>query len=396
MPKFILHDLSYSFNKDNPFADDNNKQRLNVLRQMVNNSLAIDIDDVDKNVNYCNLKEDITQLYGNDCDNNITDTPMIDDIKDVVEQLPQLKYFNVWCSQYQRKLNIVNDEMKTTQETNDEDTKEEEQEAINIEQDNTFEGVIPIQPMKFDYSKTGGLTNYDITTDKPLTYDDIRKLTVNIARSKLKSTVEKSEQILNLEKEKRKELMNNIQKYKNINAIGVLIEDNIQEMNLGQLEHTLEYCEKLYQSQKLKEVIKRGANFGSLITSTIFPNGIKIGKTKQVNFKGTAKTIIDNIFDTQTTIGVAFQNIIDKHHWNITDEVVLMLSVGEMFISSIKIDNVEQQPTDDKQNETTTRQPMVEGHWNSEAKGPLVIEEYETDSVEQSETNDEYSSEEDD
>ena len=83
MPKFILHDLSYSFNKDNPFADDNNKQRLNVLRQMVNNSLAIDIDDVDKNVNYCNLKEDITQLYGNDCDNNITDTPMIDDIKEI-------------------------------------------------------------------------------------------------------------------------------------------------------------------------------------------------------------------------------------------------------------------------------------------------------------------------
>ena len=388
MPKFILHDLSYSFNKDNPFADDNNKQRLNVLRQMVNNSLAIDIDDVDKNVNYCNLKEDITQLYGNDCDNNITDTPMIDDIKDVIEQLPQLKYFNVWCSQYQRKLNIVNEEMETTQETNDEDTKEEDQKAIdqnNIEQDNTFEGVIPIQPMKFDYSKTGGLTNYDITTDKPLTYDDIRKLTVNIARSKLKSTVEKSEQILNLEKEKRKELMNNIQKYKNINAIGVLIEDNIQEMNLGQLEHTLEYCEKLYQSQKLKEVIKRGANFGSLITSTIFPNGIKIGKTKQVNFKGTAKTIIDNIFDTQTTIGVAFQNIIDKHHWNITDEVVLMLSVGEMFISSIKIDNVEQETKqEDKQNEPIQKQQ-------------LVIEEYETDdSVEQSEINDEYNSEEDD
>ena len=390
MPKFILHDLSYSFNKDNPFADDNNKQRLNVLRQMVNNSLVINIDDVDKNINYCNLKEDITQLYGDDCNNNITDIFMINDIKDVVEQLPQLKYFNVWCSQYQRKLNN-SDEMTTTQES----TKKENQEVNNtnptgsaldqnnIEQDNTFEGVIPIQPMKFDYSKTGGLTNYDITTDKPLTYDEIRKLTVNIARSKLKSTVEKSEQILNLEKEKRKELMNNIQKYKNINAIGVLIEDNIQEMNLGQLEHTLEYCEKLYQSQKLKEVIKRGANFGSLITSTIFPNGIKIGKTKQVNFKGTAKTIIDSVFDTQTTIGVAFQNIIDKHHWNITDEVVLMLSVGEMFISSIKIDNVEQQPTDDKQNETTTKQP-------------LVIEEYETDDgVEQSETDDEYNSEED-
>ena len=225
MPKFILHDLAYSFNKDNPFPDDNNKQRLNILRQMVKNSLAIDIDEVDKDINYCRLKEDITQLYGEDCDNEITNTPMIDDVKDVVEQLPQLKYFNSWCSQYQRKLSIIdnNANQMGTDEANQVGTDEENQTRTNeangmriLGDDNTFEGVIPIQPMKFDYSKTNGLTNYDITTDKPLSYDEIRKLTVNIARSKLKTTVEKSEQILTLEKEKRKELMNNIQKYKNI------------------------------------------------------------------------------------------------------------------------------------------------------------------------------------
>ena len=368
MPKFILHDLSFSFNKDNPFPDDNNKQRLNILRNMVESNLAVDIDAVDKNINYYNLKEGLEQLYGENT-KDITNTTMIDDIKDVVEQLPQLKYFNTWCSQYVRKGPIIGGQ-EDVADTNSEQTDEQTTASpthtftpIVDQDDNTFEGVIPIQPMKFDYSKTDGLTNYDITTDKPLAYEDVRKLTVNMARSKLKTTVEKSEQIINLEKAKRKEIMNNIQKYRNINAIGVLIEDNIQDMNLSQLEHTLEYCEKLYQSQKLKEVIKRGANFGSLITSTIFPNGIKIGKTKKINFKGTTKTIIENIFDTQSTIGVAFQNIIDKHHWNITDEVVLMLSVGEMFISSLKIETVE---------ESTKPSPPPS------PPPPMIVEEYDS------------------
>lgn len=375
MPKFVLHDLSFSFNKDNPFPDDNNKQRLNILRNMVENNLVIDLNNVDKTINYINLKEGLYQLYGNDNTSDITELIMIDDIKDVIEHIQQFKYFNSWCSQFQRKGVIIGGEQ--TIETQEEQTQQEtEQEPTTFkpivnQDDNNFEGIIPIQPMKFDYSKTNGLTNYDITTDKPLPYEEVRKLTVNIARSKLKTTVEKSEQIINLEKEKRKEIMNNIQKYRNINAIGVMVEDNIQEMNLSQLEHTLEYCEKLYQSQKLKEVIKRGANFGSLISSTVFPNGIKIGKTKRINFKGTAKTIIENIFDTQSTIGVAFQNIIEKHHWNITDEVVLMLSIGEMFVSSIKIDNVDQTNNEDKQEEPQQT--------NIQSK-PIVIEEYESTS----------------
>ena len=376
MPKFVLHDLSFSFNKDNPFPDDNNKQRLNILRNMVENNLVIDLNNVDKTINYINLKEGLDQLYGNDNTSDITELIMIDDIKDVIEHIQQFKYFNSWCSQFQRKGVIIGGEQTiiTQEEQTQQETEQQEPttfKPIVNQDDNNFEGIIPIQPMKFDYSKTNGLTNYDITTDKPLPYEEVRKLTVNIARSKLKTTVEKSEQIINLEKEKRKEIMNNIQKYRNINAIGVMVEDNIQEMNLSQLEHTLEYCEKLYQSQKLKEVIKRGANFGSLISSTIFPNGIKIGKTKRINFKGTAKTIIENIFDTQSTIGVAFQNIIEKHHWNITDEVVLMLSIGEMFVSSIKIDNIDQTNNDDKQEEPQQT--------NIQSK-PIVIEEYESTS----------------
>ena len=367
MPKNLFNDLSYSFNYDNPFPEDNNKSKLNILKKLIKQKLSIDFDDIDKDIKYYELNPSIQQLYGDDTkEKNITELSLIDDIKTVVTQIPELKYFNNWVSQFSYNTNTIiggNDE-----DNNEEDADEQQEELTNEEEiakqvedkllpeETHWESIIPIQASKFDYSKTNGLTNYDITSEKPLSYEDIRKLTVNIARSKLKSTVEKSEQVITLEREKRKQLMNNIQKYRNINAIGVLVEDNIQDMNLSQLEHTLTHCEKLYQSQKLKEVIKRGANFGSLIAGTVFPDGIKIGKSKKIRMKGAAKTIIENIFDTQSTIGVAFQNIVDKHNWNITDEAVLMLSMGEMFISSIKVENTDQTQENQQDNNINNNQ----------------------------------------
>lgn len=364
-----FYDIAYSFSSDNPFPNDTGKQKLNTLRKMVKQNLSIDFGEIEQLIKFYDLNDNITQLYGvEDKTKPITETFMFNDIKNVVQTIPQLKYFNHWVDQfnaipdpYDKSNNISGgnkddnqaEQEQTTQiEQSKEQPKEEQKPSLlsklkqstDLLPDETkWASVIPITPSKFDYSKTGGLTNYDITNENPLTYEDIRKLTVNIARSKLKNIVEKSEQVLALEKAKRKELMANIQKYKNIKAIGVMVEDNIQEMNLDQLEHTLNHCEHLFQSQKLKEMIKRGANFGSLLTSTVFPNGIKVGN-KRIKMKGAAKTIIDNIFDSQSTIGVAFQNIVEKHHWSITDEMVLTLSLGEMFISNIGVEKIEPEP----------------------------------------------------
>lgn len=405
MPKVLFNDLSYSFNYDNPFPEDNNKSKLNILKKLIKQKLSIDFDYIDKDIKYYELNPGIQQLYGDDTkEKNITELSLIDDIKTVVKQIPELKYFNTWVSQYSYNTNdvIVGGEQATEEEEDEEqqnDNNNEEDIVKQVEdkllpEETHWESIIPIQASKFDYSKTNGLTNYDITSEKPLSYEEIRKLSVNIARSKLKSTIEKSEQVITLEREKRKQLMNNIQKYRNINAIGVMVEDNIQDMNLSQLEHTLNHCEKLYQSQKLKEVIKRGANFGSLIAGTVFPDGIKIGKTKKVKIKGAAKTIIENIFDTQSTIGVAFQNIVDKHNWNITDEAVLMLSMGEMFISSIKVEDTAKQeeqnnntPIGFKQNYTTPitnakiaidndKKDIKEEHIDKKLDSENVLEEY--------------------
>lgn len=382
-----FYDIAYNFNYDNPFPNDSSKQKLNTLKKMVKQNLAISFDDIDTVIKFYDLNTDITQLYNmDDKKTPITDTLMFNDIKQVIMSIPELKYFNSWVDKY----NTIQEPIMSGGDVQEEEPKEDDDKEIEIEkkkpvfelpqEETKWETVIPITPTKFDYSKTGGLTNYDITNEKPLSYEDIRKLTVNIARSKLKNIVEKSEQVLALEKAKRKELMNNIQKYKNIKVIGAMVEDNIQEMNLDQLEHTLNHCEHLFQTQKLKEMIKRGANFGTLLTSTVFPNGIKIGKDKRIKTKGALKTVIDSVFDSQSTIGVAFQNIVEKHNWNITDEMVLMLSVGEMLISNIKVEKIE-----DEQNKQipeynyTTSTPTQKTDNQTEYNNSSAEEEYITD-----------------
>lgn len=360
-----FYDIAYMFSSDNPFPDDASKQKLNVLKKTVKQNLAINFDEMDTIIKFYDLNDGITQLYNvSDKMKPLTETFMFNDIKQVVITLPELRYFNTWVDKYQElpepsasaslsggsKPIVPTPKLSLKKPATEEEHKQEN----NIPDETKWESVIPITPSKFDYSKTNGLTNYDITNEKPLSYEDIRKLTVNIARSKLKNIVEKSEQVLALEKAKRKELMNNIQKYKNIRVIGAMVEDNIQEMNLDQLEHTLNHCEHLFQTQKLKEMIKRGANFGSLLTSTVFPDGIKVGKTKRIKTKGAVKTIIDSVFDSQSTVGVAFQNIVEKHNWNITDEMVLMLSLGEMLISNIKVEKIEPTPEEDPNVKTHT------------------------------------------
>ncbi len=367
----IFYDIAFSFNYDNPFPDDGGKIKLNNLKKIIKQSLTINIDNIINDIKFYDLNPVIQKIYNEEREKPINETFMINDIKSIILGIPQLKYFNSWVDQYsflpepnnlnqQTQQTGGNNEEITTNETNNETNNETEDKKQNKQieppEDQKLESIIPINSFKFDYSKTAGLTNYDITSEKPLSYEDIRKLTVNIARSKLKNTIEKSEQVLALEKEKRKQLMANIQKYKNIKVIGIMVEDDIQNMNLDQLEHTLTTCEKLFQNQKLKEMIKRGANFGSLLTSTIFPNGIKIGKNKRIKTKGAMKTIIDNVFDSQSTIGVAFQNIVEKHNWNITDEMVLMLSLGEMLISNIKVEQTNEEQPEDKNNKQQTPQ----------------------------------------
>ena len=357
----LFHELAYSFNHDNPFINDTGNKKLTTLKENMHKLMKIDFSTMEDYIKYYDLVPDLTQLYGdNTKKKKIYETMMINDFKDIISSFPQFKSFNSYLDQYgyigDSKDNMTggneeNNKVEELDEVNtDEENEEQEQKPLIPSEDIKYESIIPISPMKFDYKKTGGLTNYNITSDKPLSYDEIRKLTVNIARSKLKTTVEKSEQVLALERAKRKELMNNIQKYKNIKAIGVLVEDNIQDMSLSQLEHTLNTCEKLFQSQKLKETIKRGSNFGGLVFDTLFPEGVKVSKNKRIRPKGIGKVVIDSIFDSQSTIGVAFQNIVDKHNWNITDEAVLMLSIGEMFISNLNVETIEEEPPKKQEN----------------------------------------------
>ncbi len=348
-----LNDLAFSFRYDNPFENDSDTSRKNALISALKNVFRYNIEDECNKINFKNLKPKIRYLYGCE-DSDITKTPMFSDIKDVANSVQELSGLNSWCRKFSPSIPVpMIDNEQQEYEYDEYQTEQQDTRPIDRQPEyQEFGNVIPNIPYKYDYSKTAGLTNYDFSSSKLLSYEDIRQLTINIARSKNVMTIKKDENILALEKKKRDEMVKDIIKYKNIKKIAALVADDISSMDLTQLSNCLEQCKTAYEKEKLIETFKRGCNFGTTIFGSVFPSGIKVGKDKRIKTKGIIKTITNSVFDTQSAIGIAFQNIIDKHHWKISDEAVLLLSLGEMVVSNIEIEKIE--PTENINNEIIT------------------------------------------
>ena len=63
------------------------------------------------------------------------------------------------------------------------------------------------------YKSTDDITTYDFTPGKQLTYNDLCKLTIAIARSQLSETVKKDENILFIEEREKDRIRKNLEKY---------------------------------------------------------------------------------------------------------------------------------------------------------------------------------------
>ena len=206
-------------------------------------------------------------------------------------------------------------------------------------EDKTYEDFIPLMPNKFSYSSSIS-TNYDISTDKSISYDDLRKLTINIARSKLIPEIVRDETVVALEQEKKKNLVQEITRYREVRAIGMMNDSDLNEMTLPQLEACLEQCKKLHENFKTLELFKRGFGCGGLLYDMIFPDGIPVSKTKRLCFKGVGKEILSTLFDPHTPVGLAFSNILQKHNIHVSDELVTLVAFASICVSKIKVEDV--------------------------------------------------------
>ncbi|GHU18079.1 hypothetical protein FACS189472_05860 [Alphaproteobacteria bacterium] len=93
------------------------------------------------------------------------------------------------------------------------------------------------------FSNVSSSTTYDISNDRMLSYEELQKLTLTIARQQLTPGTQRDETVLALEKEKRRNLINEITEFKNVKKINPFIEDDLQSMSIDQLETVRDRCE---------------------------------------------------------------------------------------------------------------------------------------------------------
>ena len=183
----------------------------------------------------------------------------------------------------------------------------------------------------------GSGTLYDMYSEKQVTWDELGQITVNIARVMLNPKQKQDTTLLELENEERRQLINAIQEFKNVTVISPYIEDDLGKMTIEQLKTLREKCEKLHAQFKINEVLKSGFNVCSMAYDTLFPEGIPISKTKRLQFGGIGEELKNKLLDNTKTIGFGFSRFLQKYDINVTDEITILVAIGEVLASKAKV-----------------------------------------------------------
>lgn len=348
MDKF--RDVAYSFEYDNPFENDSQRILCNHLITLIGqNSSIFRLDDYINKVLYASVNTKLKGLYGRRIDGNILTNPIANDVKDFLkdfkDDLPD--DLKKWIGE-KVEVTPVEEEDEAEEETKEETTENNAQANAQTTSEGNAQAndIVKLDKNKYAYSMTDGITNYDISAEKLLGLSQVRELSINIARSLLVKNIQVDVEVQKLETKRRKELIVQIQKYKNIKKIAALLDDDIIDMSIDQLEICLEQCKKYHETFKLQEVIKSSFNGGKLVLNAFLPNGIKIGK-KRIKLDGIADELIGTLFDSTSVIGKSFDNLAQKYNFHINDDALVLLKIGETIIKGIKIENVEDEPKDD-------------------------------------------------
>lgn len=338
-----LYDIRFAFKFDNPFPNDPNKEYLKELRKYLaaNQNTFTEVNYLTDS-RYLTICPDTKQLFGEEVEStNYLSNPLSSYVKEFVLSTNGVsneikKWANEKTSSKPKQITITDEQEQDLNDAQISNISGEEQK---------YEDFIPIMPNKFSYPSTSSITNYDISTDKSISFEDLRKLTINIARSKLVPEIVRDETVVALEQEKKKNLIQQITRYRNVRAIAAMDDSDLNEMNLSQLEACLEQCVKYHENFKTLELFKRGFGCGGVLYDMIFPDGIPISKTKRLCFKGVGKEILSTLFDPHTSVGLAFSNILQKHNIHVSDELLTLIAFAGICVSKVKVEEVK--PSDD-------------------------------------------------
>ena len=345
-----LYDLRFAYKFDNPFPDDPNREKLKKLQKY----LAANQDKFTE-INYLNDSRYLTicpetkQLFGQKVEPGIVDVsnnPISNYVKEFIGGLDVISTeMKQWAAvkNAPKQSSVAVASADAGNASNDE--YDDDAGPDNSIDGGAYNDYIPLMPNKYQYASTLSITNYDISSDKSISYEDLRKLTINIARSRLVPEIAKDEMVIKLEQEKRKQLIQQIMRYRNVRAIAALDDSDLSEKNIAELEQCLEQCIKYQENFKTLELFKRGFSVGGVAYDMFFPEGIPVSKTKRLKFNGVGKEILSTLFDPHTSVGLAFSNILQKHNIHVSDELLTLVAFAGICVSKVKVETVE--PEDD-------------------------------------------------
>jgi hypothetical protein len=351
-------DFRFRYQTDNPFTGEAAKEQKAILINYLNNH-ADEFKDVDTYNDYhfamlVATKHDnkIKNFYGLKIHNDEKDNnyALPKDLKNRIQSTllkissisPKLK---AWASERDPAEEAGNEQQEEQEAAGDQQTIQPvaPSNATPGNDANSFDNFqpIPIIPSKMVYSKSSfSLTTYDATTDRCISFDELQKLTCNLARSRLTVENNRDEAVVKMEEEKRKELIREIVSYREVSAISAnMTETDISDMTIQQLEACRDQCKKYFEHFKTVEVFKRGSVVVGTLYDTIFPNGIPISKKKKIRLDGVGTELTEVLFDTRSTTGRAFSELLSKYNFAVSNEMLLGIVIVSSILKKVKIED---------------------------------------------------------
>ena len=185
-------------------------------------------------------------------------------------------------------------------------------------------------------------TTYNLTPSKALSYKELCYLCENIARTKLITNIAKDENIIYAENREKQRLKTELKKYMKNNEIFSKLNVKIDELSVTQLNQALEQAKEIYETIKVTDLVSKGINLLELGCNYVFPNGIKIPKkNKVIKLNGIGQSINTLLFDRNSPLNIAYNNIIEKYNFKVSDGFLCTLSIIQVLASKLSIEDID-------------------------------------------------------
>jgi hypothetical protein len=369
MPKKtdLIPDIRFSFNHIKPFA--NNRELFSKLETIiynnVNNFRSVDwIKDCRSN-NISSLKK--RKIEGFPIKKSLNDIrPLAEYTKNILKEINKevrldsdlSKFINESISDsnqtggnsISQSNNSQNEDLDENDLIGDSDDDDDENETGDNQDDvysyhssskHDFDDFS--QEMKF--VDTDDVTTYTVVPGRLLSYQAVCELTKAIARSRLTVNIKKDDSIKYAEERERLKLKQELERYMKMTQIKADLSSNfnvdIDEMSLKQLQYYSGEAKALYERLKTTQIIIDGIDVVDKVQSTVFKDGIKIpGTKKAIKFNNIGGALKETIFNKQSSMYVATDNLIEKYNLHVSDELLAGLALLNTIFKSASIVDV--------------------------------------------------------